>query len=170
MFKKFIMLLLIVLVIFIGKEIYNYNTYFFNPFLFEQDHVTYLPYTAYKKTMGYTLTDYITPDDSEILTNRNEIKLMYKELKKGEVLGNSLDNPSLLAKPKGYITIYSDIDNKKGMSIVSRIMWYGENYDYVKVSGEFERKGEKISGYLYIRMTPEIKEFFSLKFNQNYKE
>lgn len=167
MIKKFVIFLLIVLVI--GKLIYNFNTYFYNPYLFEEDQITYLPYTAYKKTMGYTVTDYCKQDNSEFLMNKKEIKFIYNELKKGEILGDSVNDSYFLTSPVGCITIYSDIDNNKGMAIVSEIIWYGEEYDYVKVSGEFEVKGEKMSGYLYIKMTPDIKEFFSSKFNQNNK-
>lgn len=164
MLKKLLFLLFIILVIFVGNTVYNYNVYFFNPYIFKEDHITYLPYTAYKKTMGYTFTDYCKQDNTKILLNVNDIKFMYTELKKGEVLGNSVDSPSLSIKPKRCITIYSDIDNKKEMSIVSDVVWYGEDYDYVKVSGEFEIKGEKMSGYLFIRMTTKIQKFFNLKF------
>lgn len=164
MFRKLLFLLVIILVIFVGDIIYNYSIYFFNPYTFKQDYITYLPYTAYKKSMGYTLTDNCVQDNIKILFKDDEIKFIYTELKKGEVLGNSVEHHSLWKKPKGVITIYSDVDNKEGMAIVSRVIWYGEDYNYVKASGEFEVKGEKIVGYLYIRMTPKLKNFFSEKF------
>ncbi|WP_069651120.1 hypothetical protein [Caloranaerobacter ferrireducens] len=161
MLKKLLLfLLVIILVIFVGNVIYNYNTYFFDLYTFKQDHITYLPYTAYKKSIGYTLTDNCVQDNIKILFNDDKIKFIYTEFKKGEVLGNSVEHRSLRKKPKGVIIIYSDVDNKEGMAIiVSQIIWYGEDYDYVKASGEFEVKGEKIVGYLYIRMTPELKNF-----------
>jgi len=87
---------LIALIMFLG--LFINSRYFFNPFFYKKDNITYLPWTWYKNPMSieYNSMDLNSTDGWKTIKikNNQEIKVVFDELKKSQQISEYDDENS----------------------------------------------------------------------------
>lgn len=162
MFKKIILGLLIFSLIIV---FYSIHTYFFNPFTFERDSITYLPFKYYKNPMFYSYWNYDKNISEERIYNEEEIRFIYKELKKSKILGPN--RPNTLSRSEGIFVIYTRSKMNSRFSNATDIGWYGQDCNIIDVSGLWKINDVDTTITLYVNITDELKEFLNSKFNED---
>jgi hypothetical protein len=161
--KKVLYFSIVIITISIGYLIHLNNTYFFNPVFFKKDRITHLPYDCYQKTMAYTYEKGgFSGKKNNLIRNDQHIRFLYEQFKQSKVIGNAVSKQRNLGRPFGCIAIYSDVDSPRQSSIVTEFYWYGKSVNEIaEVTG---RINPKLVGYLYIKMTPELRRFLKENF------
>ncbi|MCX8129482.1 MAG: hypothetical protein N3I35_05200 [Clostridia bacterium] len=155
----------LVFIIMFAAGIYINNNFLFSPLTFKRDSITYLPYNWYAKPMAYSYMNY---DNEKIkgdnINNEEEIKLIYKELKKSRLLGPIQHIDIFKSQLEGRIQggLYINSSYSDGCTVTD-LKWFGSNSDICEISGSLKLNGNDTTTNLYIKMTPELKEFLNSK-------
>jgi hypothetical protein len=158
--KKKIMIATIVILLLTIFGLYINSTYFFSPLTFRQDNITYLPFTWYSTPMIYSYEghDKFLGVSGYDIKNNADIRFIYKQLKMGKVINYEILKTKSDEIAEGILVI-----NSKN-STVTHITWFGNDNNICAVNGQYKVKGKVTQTKIYIEMTPELKDFFDLKF------
>lgn len=132
------------------------NFFLFNPFTYKRDHITHDSFASYTKPVSILLMK--NGDSMEIQDVEKDVKKIYKELRKSEVVGpvydKGLREETKLPYTKGLINIQSR------KYVVTKIDWYGKNSDYCSLMTVYD---DKVYDSV-IKMTPELRELLNSYF------
>lgn len=158
-FRKIIFIIISIIICIFGV-LYINTTYFFNPITFKNDSITHLPFTMYKNPMVYSFQYYEKSDlYIENINDEKTISLIFKELKKSNILGPVEDG--ILAKKikgsnlKGHLWVNSYA--MTGVTVME-LRWYGVKSGVCEVSGQYSVNGKKVSTMLIVETTSLLKD------------